>query len=222
MNSSLEGRSELKYALPVSMRGAVLAAVDGHVVPGAHAASLADAAELRWARCDPPPFGYYVHSLYLDSPRLDGYARRLAEADIRNRQRIRTYGQPGDDAPVFLEAKRKLRERVVKHRVPVGGALAWATGDPDHPWRAAVDRIHGGRDRRLAQRWLAITEAAAMIPVCVTHYTREVYEDGTARLTLDHAVMATAGGDPRQLHRRGQVPLLPADWMVLELKFYGC
>lgn len=221
MRLSLEGRSELKYALPVSRRGEVMAAAKGHVVVGAHTHSLADTPEVAWDRSDPEPYGYRVHSLYLDSPRLDGYGRRLAEADIRNRVRIRTYGVAGDDSRVFLEAKRKLHERVVKHRVAVGGVHAWAAEDSVEPWVSAVGRLKGRRDQRLAQRWVAAVLAEEMIPACMTHYVREVYEDGTARLTLDHHVRGSHGGDPRQLHRPGEVTLLPPDWMVLELKFNG-
>lgn len=220
MRSTQEGRSELKYALPAARRGEVLALAGGHVQVGAHTHSLAETPGVTWDPADPPPFGYRVHSLYLDTPRLDGYGSRLDGEVIRDRLRIRTYGLPGESAAVYLEAKRKLHRLVVKHRVRAGGMRAWQERAPALPWDGAVAALEG-EARRVGERWLAAVAAGGMVPVCITHYVREVWEDGSTRLTLDHAVRASGGEDPWRLQRQGEVPLLPEDWIVLELKYNG-
>ena len=221
MRSTLEGRSELKYALPRARRAELLALAAGHVQAGAFTRSLVGAADLDWAADAPEPQGYRVHSLYLDTPTLDGYGERLADASIRNRLRIRTYGAAGEDAGVILEAKRKLHERVVKQRVVAGRLSDWARLAGPRPWVAAVAALPAGEAARLGARWLAAVEGPGMVPACSTHYLREVYEAGGDRLTLDHLVRAAAGLGMRDLQSPGQVDLLPPDWMVLELKFGG-
>lgn len=222
MISPDEGRIELKYALPADRRGELVRAALHHIPPDPHGGDLSCEPDLVWASGDPPPHGYRVHSTYLDLPTLDGYSRRLAEARIRNRIRIRTYGQGDGDAPVFLEAKRKLHERVVKHRVRLCRLSQWRTGPAEAPWRDAVAALEPGRARRLAERWTAAAEGPpAMIPVTATHYLREVFSQGNERLTIDHTVTASPGDDLRDLRAAGTTALIPADWLVLELKFDG-
>lgn len=221
MRSTLEGRSELKYALPAARRGEVLALAQGHIEVGAYTGSLADHPGVRWQAGEPEPMGYLVHSLYLDTPRLDGYGERLADASIRNRVRIRTYGTAGQDAAVYLEAKRKLHERVIKQRVSVGRLSAWSRLPGPRPWVAAVAALPPGDVARQATRWLAAVEGPGMVPVCSTHYLREVYEAGTDRLTIDHQVRGAHGLDPRAFQSEGEIDLVPPDWIVLELKFGG-
>lgn len=213
-----EGRYELKYALPREQRGELLDAAEGSIEVDMHGADLTPYIGHLVEPGHPTPRGYRVHSLYLDSPLLEGYSRRLARARIRNRIRIRTYGDPGDDGPIFLEAKRKLGRQVIKHRVRAGGARAWATYDAEHPWRDAVAHLVGEK-RREGDRWLAVPDNANMVPVTLVHYVREVYVAGSARFTIDHKVRASSRIDPRFLQADGDIELIPDDWMVLELKF---
>ncbi len=215
-----EGRFELKYALPLDRRAELLERAGAHVRADAHAASLERALPGILLPDGAPTRGYIVHSLYLDDPQLSGYARRLARDRIRNRMRIRTYGLPGDDAPVFLEAKRKLARRVIKHRVRVGGALAWAEGDALRPWVDAVQRLDGEAGRA-GQRWLELAEAQHLGAVASTHYVREIFVRGTERLSIDHRVSAHPSPDPRRFQHEGPLPLIPAGWLVVELKFNG-
>ena len=213
-----EGRFEMKYALPAERREEILARAAAHVQVGAFAQDLSTMPGIRCSPGSPPVLGYRVHSLYFDSPELHGYGLRLADAEIRNRLRIRTYGDPGQDAPVFMEAKRKLHKVVVKHRVMACTMGQYAGFDAHQPWRDAVLALSGPK-ARIGQRWLAALEQGGMVPVCITHYVREVWEDGGARLTLDHLVRASGGERPGELQRLGEVPLIPEDWIVLELKY---
>jgi SPX domain protein involved in polyphosphate accumulation len=96
------GRFECKYILPVAAREEVLGIAEPHVVLDPNAVKLHDGT-----------VGYEVHSLYYDTPGLHDYSERLLDRRIRNRLRVRTYGRPGDRAPVYLENKRKFEDQVV-------------------------------------------------------------------------------------------------------------
>lgn len=215
-----EGRYELKYALPASRREELLQAATAWVRPDPHALSLATALPGLALPDGEPPRGYVVHSLYFDTPTLDGYARRLARDRVRNRMRVRTYGLPGDDAPVFLEAKRKLARQVIKHRVRVGTTRTWAAGDPLQPWVSAVDLL-AEPEASAGRRWLEILRHEGLIPVASTHYVREIYVHGRDRLSIDHRVRAQVRPDPLDFQREGDLPLIPEDWLIVELKFTG-
>lgn len=215
-----EGRFELKYALPLARRMEMLECALAHVHPDPHASALGVALPGIALPSGEPASGYLVHSLYLDDPTLTGYARRLARDRIRNRMRIRTYGLPGDDAPVFLEAKRKLSRKVIKHRIRVGNAHAWAQGDPNEPWVDAVARLEGDA-RRAGERWVEVVNAEHLGPIASTHYVREVFIRGTERLSIDHRVSVHPSPDPRCFQHEGTLPLIPPDWLVVELKFNG-
>ena len=83
------GRHEFKYALPLSVREEVLRIAGRNAQPDPHAIRREDGL-----------IGYYIHSVYLDTEDLLDYHERLSERKVRNRLRARTYGSPGDRAPV--------------------------------------------------------------------------------------------------------------------------
>lgn len=215
-----EGRTELKYALPGHRRAAVLAAAAGHVVPDDNGEPLDQWMPSLRRPGGGPAIGYRVSSLYLDDARLDGYAQRVADLHVRNRVRIRTYGSVGDVAPVFLEAKRKLRARVVKHRVRVGNTADWAQLPGPRPWQHCA-ALASPVARHLVDRWVGAVDDRDLQVIHRVEYLRETYTQGSARLTLDHRVSAEPITDPFALRGPTTVPLLPPDWFVLELKYDG-
>ena len=211
-----EGRFELKYAIPAQSRETLLDLIGEHISPDPHGKPLNELASTLQSKHT--PLGYAVHSLYFDEPNLEGYGRRLAEARIRNRVRIRTYGQAGENQPMWLEAKRKLGQRVIKHRIRVGDWNSWSQSDPDAPWEQAVERA-GQDQQRAAQRWVDVVKNREMRPVCAVHYLRECYAAGRDRLTIDHRVRGSVATSNTDYRQTGTVELIPRDWLVLELKF---
>ena len=207
------GRYEYKYALPVSARAQVLELAEAHVKPDPHANPLPEGAT-----------GYNVHSLYFDTPDLRDYHERLEGYRVRDRLRIRTYDKPGDNRPVFLENKRKLFDRVVKHRVKICTVDEWMAEDSPTPWARFTDRLKG-RKRYAAGTFRTLVERGGRVPVSCVHYRREVYvaaEPGsTVRLTLDRDLTAATRPGVKELFAAPDVALIPPDWMVMELKFSG-
>jgi hypothetical protein len=206
------GRYELKYLLPLSRRAEVMALAAPHARPDPHARPIGGDA-----------VGYEVHSLYLDTPQLTDYFDRLERRKLRRHLRVRTYGRPGEGQPVFLETKRKSGRWVVKHRVPVCDAETWcASGDP-RPWSALARDVHGP-GRYAAMTFLELVEQDGRQPVSVVHYQREVLlplrdDSRHVRLTLDRCIVAAVCPAAHRLFATGQVDLIPAEWMVMELKF---
>lgn len=206
------GRYEFKYALPVDRREQILQIAADHVLPDPHAKVLPSGLT-----------GYTVHSLYLDTPRLSDYYERLESRKVRNRLRIRTYGEPGTRQPVFLENKRKYEQFVVKARVRVTDADAWGACENPRPWLAFCDGIRGGK-RYATEHFARLVERDRRGPVSIVHYDREVFvardpNQPKVRLTMDHEVTATVAPQANELYGPPHVALLPPDWMVLELKF---
>ena len=214
-----EGRFELKYALPLDRRDAVLELAAAHVTPDPNGGSLEGLVPPAVLASPYRPRGYRVCSLYLDTPQLHGYAERLAEARIRNRVRVRAYGRPGETTPVFLEAKRKLHRNVVKHRVRICTTDEWSQASGGRPWQQAAGGLASSNS--VVRRWLDVVDGADMKAVCRVTYVRETWVQGTARLTLDHCIRGSAWPDPRDLQGQDSQDLLPPGWFVLELKFNG-
>lgn len=194
-----EGRYELKYVVRDEDTPQLLRAVEGHVVPDAHA--------------DPLPsggYGYVVSSVYLDTDDFYGYSERLRGERIRNRVRLRTYGRAGEKRPLFLECKRKLDELVIKHRTRMGDVDTYQTL-PERHWESIDDRA--------TQRFSSAV--AGMTAKCIVRYEREVFVAGTSRLTIDRFLRGGPVTDCRQLYAPAPIALIPDEWTVVELKFNG-
>jgi len=208
------GRHEFKYVLPLSARDELLAIIGDNAMPDQHASAREDGL-----------VGYYNHSIYLDTEDLLDYHERLSVRRVRNRLRVRSYGKPGERAPVFLENKRKIDEWVVKQRVRVCDADTWAAHPHDRPWVDFASGVNGG-GRYAAAHFLRLVENGR-VPVSMVRYFREVYLDGRGdgygkvRLTIDREIFAKVRPDGRDLYAAPDVELIPRDWMVMELKFCG-
>ena len=220
MVSVTEGRYEMKYALPLDKRAEVVEFARPYISPDAHGQDLSAALPEVHAHPSEPPRGYRVSSLYLDDHRLTGYIRRLDGRRIRNRIRIRTYGDPGTTHPVFLEAKRKLHKKVIKHRVGVGSTDHWHTLPSPNPWDHVAPLADPLKQTRL-ERWCDAVREKQLAPVCRVEYWRETFAKGHLRLTLDHRVGAAPTADPLALRGPCPIRLIPHGWVVLELKYNG-
>jgi hypothetical protein len=207
------GRYELKYAIPLSRREELLAAAGDFMTADTHAFPLEGGG-----------WGYIVHSTYFDTVDLLDYTSRLAEHRVRRRTRIRTYGAPGDHAPVFLELKRKLDDQVIKQRDKVSDADTWATLG-ERPWETLYDAADPDI-RAMALRFGDVVQQRALVPWVSVHYHREVYIDvrkgfHKVRLTIDRQITGSHAHTAQNLYPPPEFSLLPDDLCVVELKFDG-
>jgi len=212
-----QGRFEMKFAVPMLMRDELIRRSTPFMKPDPKAHSLDQELPVRHA------WGYAVHSLYFDTPRLDDYFERLQEMKIRNRLRVRTYGRPGDCAPVFLENKRKLDNRVVKQRVRICNTKQWKQTPSEYPWEPWVEKLDPSK-RYVGKHFNWLVSSGRRQPVSIVHYLREVYvprepRAGRLRFTLDHQITVTTNPPMHNLHAPPDAQLIPFDWMVMELKY---
>lgn len=207
------GRYEMKYMVRAGDVPHILEVASPFVIPDPNGRALPGGGH-----------GYIVHSTYFDTPDLRSYDSRLNNCRVRRRVRVRTYGAPGDRAPVFLELKRKMDEQVIKARAKVGDADAWALLGP-RPWVSCAANAPE-LSRRVARRFSGVIEDLGLVPVTSVHYEREVHVDPRpeypkVRLTLDRAVTASVRPPPDDLYPAPDLPMFAPEWVVLELKFDG-
>jgi len=198
------GRFELKYAIPLSMVPIVLEYADRNCCLDSHSAELPNGR-----------LGYSVRSLYFDGSSLPLYATRLDSRSVRTVLRVRTYGNAGPDKPVFLETKRKLNNRVIKHRVQEGDVSSW-TG---------VSGLRNAPSGTLAHRFFSLIERWKAVPTVLVNYDREIFiakgfDDQSTRLTLDTSICAlpVATDTPSSFRGTG-TQVVPDGWVIMELKF---
>jgi hypothetical protein len=153
------------------------------------------------ALCDPDPFmdqaaglppGYWIYSLYLDSPGRRLHQAKLHQEGDRFKLRARHYGQ---DGPVHLEIKRKVIDVIHKTRVTVA---RHQVSDAAHGFAPPLGR------HPTAQRYLdlfAYLQARlGALPSAMIRYRREAWisrVDRYARVTFDRRICARAPRGPQ-------------------------
>src|SRR5881394_418938 len=100
-----QSRFELKYLLKESVAERVRDFAQGHLDIDPFGAGR-------------PDYSYPVHSLYLDSDRLEIYWRTVNGDKNRFKLRLRYYSD-NPKSPVFFEIKRRMKDVILKQRCGV-------------------------------------------------------------------------------------------------------
>lgn len=169
---------------------------------------------------------YYINTLQLDSPTLSLHYAKEWEATHRFKLRVRTYGNPPGDAPVFLEIKRKYFERVIKSRACIPFA-EWKPGVLKK--RAEELNLKSVKEREAFREFVRLSEEIDARPLVYVRYSREAYTglfDHYARITFDSQLcyqpvfdMYNWGGDGRFISMdSGLVRNRRDSTLVLEVK----
>lgn len=93
--------------------------------------------EALWAELSPRlrPDEYFsstVCSLYYDTDDYSLIRRSIQKPVYKEKLRLRSYGIPGEESPVFVELKKKFKGIVYKRRIELekSAAAAWLSGGP--------------------------------------------------------------------------------------------
>ena len=180
-------RVERKYFIDELTRKRLLQRTRGMLLPDAYGKST-------------------VCSLYLDTPDHLIIRNSLDARSYKEKLRLRSYGTPRADTPVFLELKKKVQGVVYKRRVSL-------------PLREAEAYLDRKRPPLTGQIWREIDYAMQFYfwpgPAMVIACEREAYtwaEDPTFRVTFDDSIRARSnaqgpgrgqGGEVR-VRREGQ------------------
>lgn len=166
--------------------------------------------------CNPDPNGtgnprtYVVNTLQMDSPGLSLHYAKFWDFVNRFKLRVRTYGDPVGDYPVFLEVKSKYRATVVKLRSKI----------PFDKWGQHLFGNKILRDLEFASRkeennfyqFVRLTKEIGAAPKMLIRYHRESYFgkiESYARVTFDSQLQYQQTYSWNSWGREGQ-------WRVLD------
>ena len=142
--------------------------------------------------CEPDPNGvgdpptYVITTLQLDSPNLALHYAKLWDFTNRFKLRIRTYGEPVGQCPVFLEVKAKFRTSTRKLRCQIPFAQ-WGP----HLFRDEIIRGLNFKSKQEADnfyQFVRLTKEIGARPVMLIKYRRESYfgkMERYSRVTFD-------------------------------------
>jgi len=154
--------------------------------------------------CEKSGGSYRIVTLQLDSPSLSLHFAKEREATHRFKLRVRTYGNPPGDTPVFMEIKRKYYERIIKSRACI----------PFEAWRHGVMErspeelnLRSVKEREAFRDFVRLTREIDARPMVYVRYRREAFTgvfDHYARITFDSRLCYQPVRDPYDWGRKGR------------------
>lgn len=197
-------RVERKFRLSSAQRTALIAALEGHMVPDKYAQ-------------------YTICSIYYDSPDYLMLRRSLEKPVYKEKLRLRFYGVPEphemSNAPVFIELKKKFQGVVYKRRIKL--TLAQAVRFLSSGMLEVVPREDCSAQVVEELRW--VLRQYKPVPAALIAYDRTAWvgvDDPSLRLTIDLNIRARDTG----LHMEagdGGTLLLPEGDGIMEIKTQG-
>ena len=157
---------------------------------------------------------YRIRSLYFDRPDNRAYHEKVDGADQRQKLRLRTYGESPDMVRLEIKNRREngiYKETDVLSRQEASGLLGSA---PEYGF--LLDRSSPA-----AGRAYGLFSAEGYRPAVIVDYSREAltlpfYQ---IRVTFDRQIRAARGAEDFFKPQAGTVPVLPADEIILEVKY---
>lgn len=205
-------RNEKKYLVPNRMLEAMRHRVDDFVRP--------DIFSSEQEKGIPQ---YTVRSIYFDNRRLECYHEKLEGIFSRRKFRVRGYEPDGEETQVVLEVKRKIENRVKKHRAFMKYHhldQLLETGNISK----YVPEASGGEDAQAeAARFMYHVKKKLFEPTCLVSYEREAYHgvlDPGVRVTFDKNIRSLLFPKTSALFRnKGLIPVFPSHF-ILEIKYF--
>jgi hypothetical protein len=136
--------------------------------------------------CTGNPPTYVITTLQLDSPELSLHHAKLWDFVDRFKLRVRTYGDPVGEAPVFMEVKAKDRNTILKLRCQMPFAR-WG----EHLFRDEIIKdveFKTAKETENFYQFLRLAKEIGARPVMLIRYRRESYFgkiDSYSRVTFD-------------------------------------
>jgi len=166
-----------------------------------------------------PDCAYPVHSIYLDSDRLDLYWHTVNGDKNRYKLRLRYYSDH-PDAPVFFEIKRRMKDAILKQRGAVKPSAVPLLLHGHFPGPEHMARPNPGGLVAL-QRFIQLMTQIRATPRSHIHYLREAYvsDDDQVRVTMDRKVFSQPHLLPAIKVKMERAVQSFKGLVVLELKF---
>ncbi len=169
---------------------------------------------------------YTVRSIYFDSPDLSCYHEKLEGLFQRRKLRVRGYNTCADDERVVLEIKRKIGNRINKHRAYVAYKNLediLLTGDIDTylDTTCCMNKTKAVDD---AKRFFFHYKIRPFLPTTIVVYEREAYHgkvNSGTRLTFDKNIRSRNFPAIDELFSEYDLRLLFKSHFILEIKYYN-
>jgi len=189
-------RIEKKYLMSVEQYTQLCAVLQEHLVPDDYPVST-------------------VCNLYYDTPDYLLIRRSIEKPVYKEKFRLRSYGIPAEDSPIFMEIKKKYEGVVYKRRVRTAAAEAmhYLQGGP-HP---AVN------DPQILREIDWFCRRYPLMPRMILAYDRQSFkseQDCGLRVTFDRNIRYRID-DLDLTHGAHGTPLLPDDKVLMEIKIPG-
>lgn len=129
-----------------------------------------------------------ILNIYYDTPNFYLIRNSLDKPIYKEKLRLRTYGIPNDDAPAFIEIKKKFQDVVYKRRVQMPYILAksYLNGDiiPDTPLTPVEKQIFNEIEY-FRNRYKTLSP---QMSVCYKRIAMYGMDDPELRITFDRAI----------------------------------
>lgn len=166
-------------------------------------------------------YQYTVRSIYMDSLDMECYTQKDSGIKLRRKLRIRGYNHLDEDSKVVLEIKRKIGNRIKKHR----STLLFSDLDEMMRNPTLENYITGKRSMDLddAKRFFFHLKKKQYRPSNLVVYEREAYLgkiDSGVRITFDKNIRSRIYPRLNTLYDDFNLKHLFNNHFVLEIKYF--
>ncbi len=204
-------RYERKYLVPYSIAQGIRDRIAPFVVPDKHC---------RFNEQNMPE--YTVRSIYFDTLNLDCHQEKTEGVELRKKFRIRCYGEYVPGAIAKFEIKRKIENRIKKHKAftqidDVEELLA--TSDIARFFKSDINP----ESLEDAQRFFFHLKKRNLRPTVLVTYEREAYQgllDPGVRITFDKNIRSYIFPTLKDFYREEGLKHLFPYHFILEIKYF--
>ncbi|MEE4177091.1 MAG: polyphosphate polymerase domain-containing protein [Bacteroides sp.] len=205
-------RNEHKYLVPNRLLDPLRSRVNAFVRPDI------------FVRDNPEGLSQYtVRSIYFDNRKLETYYEKLGGIFNRRKFRVRGYHGPEPEEQVVLEIKRKIGNKIKKHRAFVDYPNLddlLLSGNVESYVENSTEKASAHED---AARFLFHLKSKHLVPTCLIAYEREAYHgllDPGVRVTFDKNLRSRMFPQTSQLFlEEGLRKFFPSHF-ILEIKYF--
>jgi hypothetical protein len=166
---------------------------------------------------------YTVRSIYFDTRNLDLYTEKKEGLIHRRKFRIRGYDHYEPGCRVVFEIKRKIENRVKKHRSFVQYENVEHMMGSGQVEKYVVNTNHCPKAIEDAQRFLFHIKKSHLIPTCLIVYEREAWHgkfDQGVRITFDKNIRSLTYPNIERLFEDENLKYLFDNHFILEIKYF--
>jgi SPX domain protein involved in polyphosphate accumulation len=166
---------------------------------------------------------YTVRSIYFDSRNLSIYREKQEGLLLRRKFRIRGYNGFGEDNQVVFEIKRKIENRILKHRGDFMYRHVDKVLDLGEVDKHIIEKKNRPEGRNDALRFMYHIKKFNLIPSCLIVYEREAWHgrlDPGVRITFDKNIRSHNSPMLKDLYKDTNFNHLFPDHFIMEIKYF--